>query len=852
MSQVAVRLADYQPADFLIESVQLQVDIYDHYTRVTAVLMMLRRAGVAADQPLVLMGEDLKLHSISLDNHILGEDDYQCTPMMLEIAQVPDHFKLETVVEIKPHENMQLMGLYKSRTNYCTQCEAEGFRRITYFLDRPDVLTTFTTTISADKAQYPYLLSNGNLVSQTTLEDGRHAVTWHDPSLKPCYLFALVAGDFDLLEDVFTTSSGRQVALQLFVEKGFADQADYAMGALKRSMRWDEERWGREYDLDIYMIVAVSDFNMGAMENKGLNVFNTKYVLAKPETATDADYTSIEQVIGHEYFHNWTGNRITCRDWFQITLKEGLTVFRDQEFTADMTSRGVARLREVELVETRQFEEDGGPLAHPIRPDEYIEINNFYTLTVYYKGAEVIRMIETLLTPAVFKQGLDLYFERHDGQAVTTEDFVACMEDASGHDLSQFKRWYAQAGTPVLDIDTHYDLEKQVYEITVKQHCPPTPGQSDKAPFYLPLAIGLVGTSQADTQVLTISKAEEVFTFNQVETQPVLSLLRNFSAPVKVNYNYSDEELVTLLTQDTDAVARWNAGQQLATRVVLAGSDISHLLSAYKALLAEPMQDQRLQAALLTFPSQVYCQQKVDVIDVHAIAQARSGALTALAEALYDQWLALYQQLHQTSQPYRYEQEEVGRRALQNVCLSYLVQSQKPEAMALAMQQFKSANNMTDCMGALTALNQVDTDFRRHVLADFYARWQHDPLVVNKWLTLQAAAPIDSVFEDVKQLCEHAAFDIKNPNNVYALLCTFGANMPYFHAVSGEAYAWMISKIKQLDQQNPQVAARVVQPFTQWKRYEPQAQQRLRNCLEGLAASENLSSDLYEITSKSL
>lgn len=856
-------LADYTPCDFTVESVHLNFELKDDGTEVTSLLKISRNpAAQSPSAPLKLHGEQLTLLAVVLDGQALSKADYEVDQQHLVIATVPDQFTLETHVRIHPESNTQLMGLYKSRHNYCTQCEAEGFRFITYYFDRPDVLSRFTTTITADKTRYPYLLSNGNLIETRDLDNNRHWVHWEDPSLKPCYLFALVAGDFDLVEDTFTTMSGREVALQLFIEKGFVHQADYAMQSLIKAMRWDEERWGREYDLDIYMIVAVSDFNMGAMENKGLNIFNTKYVLAEPATATDTDYVGIEGVIGHEYFHNWSGNRVTCRDWFQITLKEGLTVFRDQEFTSDMTSRAVTRIDSVSVVRNAQFAEDAGPLAHPIRPDSYIEINNFYTLTVYRKGAEVIRMVETLISPEVFRQGLDLYFHRFDGQAVTTEDFLACMEEASGHDLTQFRRWYAQAGTPTLSITSAYNKAAHTFSLTVKQSCPATPENDYKEPFYLPLSVGLVGVDMSKTTVLTVSKPEETFVFDNVSKKPIPSLLRNFSAPVHLDYAYTDAELAQLLEQDSDPFARWNAGQMLATRLILNLCDkISRdepldkpmrLVEAFAMLLKSEIDDLSFLSRLLALPSDAYLHQHLQQVNVHHIHQARRFCITTLATELFDQWLTHYNTYYNPQQPYEYNQQRVGERSFRNTCLHYLVASQKESAYQCAFAQFEAANNMTDRLAALSALNHSDCPEREAALADFYEAWKHDPLVVNKWLSLQASSTLPNTFDAVLELMEHEAFDMGNPNNVYALLCGFGANHTSFHDISGKGYKFLADQVLHLNKRNPQVAGRLIIPLTQWKKYQEPYKKLMKLELERIAKNHELSSDIYEIICKSL
>ncbi|PHQ80421.1 MAG: aminopeptidase N [Coxiella sp. (in: Bacteria)] len=859
-----IYLSDYKPCDFVVDNVHLNFELQEKTTRVISILHLSRNPqSDRTDAPLVLQGEELDLVRVAMDGKALADDAYQVDATSLTIANVANECVIEIEVTITPHDNTTLMGLFKSRNNYCTQCEPNGFRRITYFFDRPDVMTKFTTTITADKKQYPYLLSNGNLIEQRDLEGGRHWVHWEDPSLKPCYLFALVAGDFDLLEDTMTTMSGRDVKLELFVEKGFGHQGDYALTSLKNAMIWDETRWGREYDLDIYMIVAVSDFNMGAMENKGLNIFNTKYVLAQSETATDMDYKLIETVIGHEYFHNWSGNRVTCRDWFQITLKEGLTVFRDQEFTADMTSRAVSRLDVVSVVRNAQFVEDSGPLAHAIRPDAYIEINNFYTTTVYRKGSEVIRMVQTLITPEVFRKGLDLYFHRYDGQAVTTEEFITSMEEASGQDLTQFRRWYEQSGTPLLTVTSDYDADKKLFSLTVKQSCPATPGQDAKKPFYLPFSVALVGAGKQETRVLVVSQEEQTFTFDAVEKEPLPSLLRDFSAPVKMRYDYSDEALALLVEHDENPFARWNAAQELATRYILALSDdIANgnalkkpilLIDAFSMLLDNEMDDLDYLSRLLQLPSENYLHQQRDSVDVHAISKARNYCYKTLATELHDQWQACYEKYNDPDVAYQYDVTAVAQRSFKNTCLSYLVTSGIEVERQRAFDQFKKANNMTDRLAALAALNHVDCTERTDALTRFYEQWSDDPLVVNKWLTIQAASTVPNTFERVLELMQHEAFDLKNPNNVYALLSTFGANATEFHAENGEGYRLIADQVLYLNKRNPQVAARLLQPLTQWRRYGVPYRDLMREQLERIAVQRSaLSTDIYEIVTKSL
>jgi len=850
-------LKDYNVSNFIVDHIHLYFDIQDDATFVTAI-QHLRRNPEAKNKtaPLVLDGEHMSLQRILVDGTELEKSEYSVDEKSLRLHKPLDQFVLETVVEIKPQENTALCGLYQSRHNLCTQCEAEGFRRITYSLDRPDVMTRFTTTISADKTKFPYLLSNGNLIEKRDLPDGRHWVKWDDPSKKPSYLFALVAGDFDLISGSYKTMSNRHVDLHLYVEKGFGDQAHFALEALKKAMKWDEDNYGREYDLNIYMIVAVSDFNMGAMENKGLNVFNTKYVLAKPETATDSDFIGIEQVIGHEYFHNWTGNRITCRDWFQLTLKEGLTVFRDGTFTEDMTSYGATRLDEVSVVRDRQFAEDRGPMAHPIRPQSYVEINNFYTSTVYRKGAEVIRMIRPLIGKENFRKAMDLYFTRHDGQAVTTDDFVQCMQDASGKDLTQFKRWYDQAGTPKLSILSEYNEKTKQFTLHVKQSCLPTPGQPTKEAFHLPLSMGLIGSHCADLlegdTILEITEKEQVFEFDNIPEKPVVSLLRDFSAPVKISYPYTDEELLWLWQCDSDPFARAEAGQDYFTRLILKNEKRvpEKLVAAFTKLLATEHEDKRFQARLLILPSVSYLVQQTEKANVRELSKLRQFLRHELGLHLENEWKKIYAE--NTSGKYIYDMEGMGKRSLKNTALAYLTATEKPEYFDLAYQQFTKADNMTDTMGALLALNDFDCPERDKALDEFYAKWKDQPLVVNKWLLLHAITQRADALNEVKKCLLHPGFNIKNPNNVYALLSAFGDNVARFHDEKGEGYEFLAANVIELDGINPQVAARVVQPLTQWQQYAEHDQQQMLAALRHIAAQKNLSPDVYELVSKSL
>ena len=866
---------DYTPPAYLVEQVELRFELDEAGTTVASRLQ-LRRNPAEKGGALVLAGRQLELTALRLDGRPLGADEYAVDAETLTIAEVPAAFLLEVETRIHPESNTSLEGLYTSSGNFCTQCEAQGFRKITYYLDRPDVMARFTTTIVADRGRYPVLLSNGNPVAKGELKGGRHFVTWEDPFPKPCYLFALVAGDLVKIEDRFITASGREVALQIFVEERNRDKCAHAMASLKKSMAWDEEVFGLEYDLDIYMILAVDDFNMGAMENKGLNIFNSKYVLARPDTATDLDYQGIEGVIGHEYFHNWTGNRVTCRDWFQLSLKEGLTVFRDQEFSADMTSRAVKRINDVRVLRGGQFSEDAGPMAHPVRPDSYQEINNFYTATVYNKGAEVIRMLHTLIGPAAFRQGMDLYFERHDGQAVTCDDFVAAMADASGRDLEQFKLWYSQSGTPELSTEGHYDGAAQSYTLRLRQSCPPTPGQPHKLPFHLPVAVGLLDPEGRDlplqlageaapgasTRVLELREAEQSFVFVGLAHQPVVSLLRGFSAPVRLKSDSSPADLAFRMAHDNDAFNRWEAGQQLATRLLLqlvADLQLGRELqldplfaSAFGRTLADREADPALLALALLLPAETVLAEEMAVADPVAIRSAREWLRRALAAELRGELLARVGEL-QDHGPYRPDGPAVGRRSLKNICLAYLVSLGDAEGVALALEQFQRGDNMTDVNAALVCLASHPGPERELALAAFYQRWQNDPLVVNKWLTLQAMSLRPEALEEVRGLLSHPAFTLHNPNKVYALIGAFAQGNPAaFHAADGSGYAFLAEQVLALDALNPQVAARMVAAFNRWQKYDAGRQGLMQGELRRLLAKPDLSRDVREIVTKAL
>ncbi|UEM20493.1 aminopeptidase N [Skermanella mucosa] len=874
----AIHLKDYAPPPYLIDTVDLAFDLGEEVTRVRSTLALRANPDAASPAgPLVLDGQDMRLVSVALDGRTLDPSEYSVGPESLTIPNPPDSFSLEVVTELKPQENTSLSGLYRTSGNFCTQCEAEGFRKITYFLDRPDVMARYRTTITADALKYPVMLSNGNLVASSKMEgDGRHTVTWEDPFAKPSYLFALVAGVLVHVEDSYVTRYGRTVTLRIYVEPGNQDKCDHAMTSLKKSMAWDEEVFGLEYDLDIFMIVAVGDFNMGAMENKGLNVFNTKYVLAKPETATDTDFLGVEAVVAHEYFHNWTGNRVTCRDWFQLSLKEGLTVFRDQEFSSDMHSRPVKRIADVQRLRAAQFPEDSGPMAHPVRPDSYIEINNFYTTTVYEKGAEVVRMIHTLLGAEGFRKGMDLYFERHDGQAVTCDDFVAAMEDATGKDLGQFRRWYSQAGTPELAVTGEYDAAARTYRLTVRQSCPPTPGQPTKLPFHIPLALGLLDPSGADiplrlagepgpagtSRVLDVTEAEQVFEFADVPHRPVPSLLRGFSAPVKLRAPYTDDDLTFLMAHDGDAFNRWEAGQTLATRLLLdmvadraenRPLDLSPgFIDAFSRILKDPDLDPAFAAQALTLPSEGYLGQQMPVIDVDGIHEVRTFARRAIAGRLRDDLLATYRAMG-GNEPFSIDAAAIGRRALKNLALGYLMALEDAEAVELCVGQFHNAQAMTDVIAALGLLSDTRLPQREAALRRFYDLWKDEPLVVDKWFSIQAMSERPETLDEVTALLGHPAFEIRNPNKVYALIGGFaGGNPVRFHDAGGGGYRFLADQVLALNRLNPQVASRMVKMFARWRKYDPRRQALMRAELERIVATPGLSRDVFEIASKSL
>ncbi|MEJ2509493.1 MAG: aminopeptidase N [Gammaproteobacteria bacterium] len=875
----AIFLKDYTPPAYLVDTAELDFELDAETTTVRSRLSMHRNPVVPHDAaPLVLDGQDLELVSLTLDGRGLEANEYKVGEESLTIENVPERFTLEVETRIHPAANTALEGLYASGGMLCTQCEAEGFRRITYYPDRPDVMAVFTVTLLADRERYPVLLSNGNPFESQVLDDGRQRVRWHDPYPKPSYLFALVGGQLDYHEDRYTTCGGREVTLRIYVEPRNLGKCEHAMACLKQAMRWDEETYGREYDLDVFNIVAVDDFNMGAMENKGLNVFNAACVLASPETATDDDYYNIQGIVGHEYFHNWSGNRVTCRDWFQLSLKEGFTVFRDQEFSADMNSAAVKRIGEVNILRTHQFAQDAGPMAHPVRPDSYIEISNFYTVTVYNKGAEVVRMVRNLLGAEGFRRGTDLYFERHDGQAVTTDDFIRAMEDANEVDLTQFKLWYDQAGTPELRVRAEHDPKTGTYTLHVRQSCPATPGQPDKAPFHIPLAVGLLDAEGRElplrlagesapvsgTRMLEVREAEQRFSFVDIADPPVASLLRGFSAPVKVLMDRSDAELAFLLAHDSDEFNRWDAGQQLAIHTLLrlipawqAGESLAlddSFVDAFGRVLADRSADPALVAQALTLPSEAYLADQCEVVDVAAIHAVRQFARERLAEALREQWEATYAALADDG-PYRFTAEGMARRWLKNLALGYLMELDEDagDIQARCLDQFESANNMTDALGALGTLVHHDIPARERALNAFYDRWQDDPQVVDKWFALQAGSRLPDTLARVKALMNHPAFKLTNPNKVRALIGRFCQGNPVrFHAADGSGYAFLADQVLALDGLNPQIAARLLGAMSRWRRYDEARGALMRAQLERVRSHPGISKDVYEIAAKSL
>ncbi|VAW46777.1 Membrane alanine aminopeptidase N [hydrothermal vent metagenome] len=866
-------LKAYQPPKFQINSVYLEFEL--HPTK-TVIKNTMQCRSLSGEKTLCLQGEKLRLLSVLLNGQEVIEQSL-CDKETLTVKVETADFELVIVTQVSPESNTALEGLYRTNGNYCTQCEAEGFRKITYFLDRPDVLTRFTTKVIADKEQNTVLLSNGNLIESGDLSDNRHYAIWEDPFKKPCYLFALVAGNLACVEDVFITADQRCVTLKIYVEQQNIDKCQHAMASLKKSMAWDEQRFGLVYDLDIYMIVAVDDFNMGAMENKGLNVFNSKFVLAKPETATDMDYEGIEAVIAHEYFHNWTGNRVTCRDWFQLTLKEGLTVFRDQQFTADMLSPAVKRIEDVRRLRSHQFPEDAGPMSHPIQPQSYIEMNNFYTMTVYEKGAEVVRLYHSLLGERGFRRGMDLYFQRHDGQAVTVVDFRQAMEEANQVDLSQMHQWYVQKGTPVLAVTTSYDAVLKTYQIKCIQKSVHL--KTDIKPLLIPVRFGLLSEKgevmnlipEPSTQhnvigsgsevLLRCTEPSETFTFVHIESKPIPSFLRGFSAPIHLEYRYSNTELSLLAQSDTDSFVRWESFQTLAMNEIKENIRryeckqpqvlSESLKKAFLGTLQASSEEFALTALMITLPDLTYIGEQFSVINVDAIYHVHQWLKVALAEHCETELLNIYQRLSETASEYKYHKDDIASRKLKNACLNYL--SLLPNGMELAKSQYENHSNMTDGLAALAAISHLDHPERTVCLAHFYEEWQQDTLVLDKWFTLQAASHHRHALEHVQALVTHKEFVYTNPNRVRSVLGVFGRlNLLGFHRADGQGYAFLAEQVLKLDKINPQVAARLVAPFTHWRRYDEGRKQKMQGELHNILQHSTLSKDVYEIVSKSL
>ena len=881
-----IYLKDYKPPAYLIDTIELTFDLFEEHCIVSSELNC-RINPVASEKnaPFICFGDNLDLLSIAVNGKDIPADNLVFDSETLTINSVPTEFNLKIKTKILPQENKALEGLYKSGDMFCTQCEAEGFRRITYYPDKPDVLAVYSTKIIADKKKYPVLLSNGNPIEKGDLDNGRHWIRWVDPFKKPSYLFALVAGDLVSIEDSFTTRSGRDVALKIYVEKENLDKCDHAMKSLKQSMTWDEKVYGREYDLDIFMIVAVNDFNAGAMENKGLNIFNSSLILARPDSATDQDYERIQGVVAHEYFHNWTGNRITCRDWFQLSLKEGLTVYRDQEFSADMNSRASRRIADVNVIRTSQFAEDAGPMAHQVRPDSYIEINNFYTVTIYNKGAEVIRMMAAILGKKDFFKGMDLYFNRHDGQAATTEDFVLAMEDANGVDLKQFRRWYTQAGTPEITMNSEYNEKEKIFNLTLSQTCPPTPGQEKKEPFQIPVVTGLLGengspiipelegvTNPADSDSVTLElkKPTQTFVFKNVNSRPVPSVLRDFSAPVKLHHDLSHDDLVFLMAHDTDPFNRWEAGQQILTKTILdlvmqsqkdnpnedgfqelVLKKVMGIITAFKNTLSDDALEMQLKTQTLSLPGEAYLSDQMDVIDVDSIHKVREAVKRSIAAALTTEFKNIYLSLHGTDNV-GFDAESAGIRSLKNLSLDYLTTLGDADIHQLCFKQYENPKTMTDELKALVCIVNEDRSRRKAALDSFHKKWSGDPVVLNKWLMIQATSK-QTTTEDIENLRNHPSFNIQNPNNVRSLIGGFAsANLINFHNLDGSGYTFLSNRILEIDKMNPQIASRLVTPFTKWKKFDAARQNLMKDHLEKISKTKGISKDVFEITSKSL
>ena len=804
---------------------------------------------------LKLNGLNLKLLSIKINNRDLKKDAFNVTDSNLIILNPPNKFTLETTVEINPAENTSLEGLYKSGAVFCTQCESHGFRKITYYLDRPDIMTTYTVKIIADKNKYPVILSNGNKIDSGNLSDTIHYATWQDPFKKPSYLFALVAGDLADIKDTYTTKSGKKINLEIYAFKQDIDKCHHAMLSLKQAMKWDEERFDLEYDLDTFMIVGVPDFNAGAMENKGLNLFNTKYILASDKTATDKDFEMVQGVVGHEYFHNWTGNRVTCRDWFQLSLKEGLTVFRDQEFTSDLNSRNVKRIGDVKTLRSAQFAEDASPMSHPIRPNSYIAMDNFYTLTVYNKGAEIIRMIHTLLGEKNFQKGMKLYFERHDGQAVTCEEFVDSMADANSRDFSHFKKWYGQSGTPEITVTEEYNQNTQVYKLKFKQKTPPTADQKQKSPLHIPIKMGLIlpNGQNIQEQVIELFNAEHTFNFDNISEKPTPSLLRDFSAPVKLHIDLSEKDLFHIIKFDSNAFNRWDALQTLSTKIILNAEDANdQFCDAIKSILHDESLDKSLICDTILMPIESAIAEEMSMILVDNIVLARKKLISQLSNQLKANWLSVYEQCLNTN-AYTVDQESVGKRRLKGICLYYLMQADDQKiGTDLALQLFDQADNMTDQLAAFSALLQSsEPQVRNQAIDKFYTQWKDEDLVVNKWLSLQAWMPHENTINHIEKLLKHPAYNRKNPNKVYSLLGAFGGNFSQFHHRDGSGYNFMANMVLDIDNINPQVAARLARSLMNWKRYDSGRQNQMKQALNKIHNAKP-SKNVFEIVDKSL
>ena len=866
----AVYLKDYTPPDFLIDQVYLEFELGKDKTIVTSHMQIRYNPDSGGPHStLDLHGEELDLQYIELDGKRLNTDQYSCTDESLLIANVPKQFSLTIQTLITPQTNTSLEGLYKSSGNFCTQCEAQGFRKITYFLDRPDVMSKYTVRIQADKSHYPVLLSNGNLKEEGLCngkgEGDQHYAIWEDPFPKPSYLFALVAGDLVFLEGKHRSASGKDIVLRIYTEKHNADKCEHALHSLQKAMQWDEQRFGLECDLDIYMIVAVDDFNMGAMENKGLNIFNSSCVLARADTSTDAEFMHIEAVVAHEYFHNWTGNRVTCRDWFQLSLKEGLTVFRDQEFTSDVTSRAAKRINDVRSLRAYQFAEDASPMAHPVRPASYMEINNFYTLTVYEKGAEIVRMYQTMFGIDGFRKGMDLYFKRHDGQAVTTDDFAAAMADANDTDLTEFKRWYLQAGTPVVKVNDDWDANTNCYKLECEQSCPATPESNEKQPFVIPIKASLIneqGVCLADSQILNLHQRQQSFEYKDISSKPIPDLLQEFSAPVQLQYDYSNEQLALLLKYSEDSFNRWNAGNQLALNVLLADivnssqSNQSSVITILKDALAHAIQpnvtEPSLLADLLILPNEKDLEEHLEIIDVRPCIAVVEELQISVAQHLEGDLVTTYQTCFKNVE-YQYNADEMARRRLQNICLLLLCLLNKDEYRSLAVKQFEQANNMTEQIGAINALIHIESEEREQVLSAFEKKWMNDSLVMDKWFAMHARSKVPNTLKNVQELMRHSIFTMSNPNKVRSLIGVFaGQNAYHFHNPDGSGYDFVAQQVLKLNDMNPQVASRLVRTLMRWRKYANPCGEKMREQLERVAKHKKLSNDVFEIVSKSL